>query len=437
VDSPTTRNSSYVSALAIAAGLILIGGWLARPRDIPQSPPPLPSETEIQQLAKRTERRSLKDMTNYFAGVAQNVAASIGRIRTASVSGIAWDDQRIITGPIQRGPVAAALTVASASGDAPMRPTMWGPNLPMMALARPDVGSAPDGAAPRSMNPAHRAEFLPHPGDWIVAVWRTDTDPVFAAGTFSQMASAMCSVVSVQEIVSTISLTNTMIGGGLFDIDSNLLAVILPCGDRRIAAVATASIVGMLQREDSAEQRLLGQYGFAAGPLSPDEEKHFKRTDGLLVREVWIGFPGDVAGLRPGDIITESNGRSVTTLNDLRTLDTPADAASNLTVHRRSQPVNIVFATGLESASPEDAGTGVTWDAPPRTYTIGSVRTGSRAARAGLESGDRLVRVDGVEPRNMDQIKRLFAAATSSVKWLEVYRDGRLLGMVMAEGNRH
>ena len=61
------------------------------------------------------------------------------------------------------------------------------------------------------------------------------------------------------------------------------------------------------------------------GPLSLEEQDYFKSGDGLLVREVWTDFGGDVAGLRPGDIVLTINGQAVTSLADL---SAPAASAS-------------------------------------------------------------------------------------------------------------
>ena len=162
------------------------------------------------------------------------------------------------------------------------------------------------------MTPAHRAATVPGAGDWIVAVWRTDTAPAFAAGNFRQPTSLRCYDTPVQEMVSSLSFTRMMVGGGLFDLDGDLLAVILPCREH-IAAIAVASIQSMLERADTIEQRLLGRYGLELGPLSEEERRYFKTTNGLLVREVWTGYIGDAAGFRPGDIVTGLSGQAVIT----------------------------------------------------------------------------------------------------------------------------
>ena len=123
-----------------------------------------------------------------------------------------------------------------------------------------------------------------------------------------------------------------MLGGGLFDLEGNLLGVIVECRGQ-LKVVAAAGVESIIAR-DTAEQRLLGTYGVMVGPLSLEEQAYFKTGDGVLVREVWTDFGGDLAGLRPGDIIRTVNGQAVTSSADLVV---PAASAS---------PVNLVVRRG-------------------------------------------------------------------------------------------
>jgi hypothetical protein len=77
VDLPPAQSRKYIAILALIACLILGGGWLLRPREIPNSPAPLPSERELALLARRAERRSLDGMATYFAVTAGDVESSI------------------------------------------------------------------------------------------------------------------------------------------------------------------------------------------------------------------------------------------------------------------------------------------------------------------------------------------------------------------------
>ena len=82
--------------LAIVAALILVGGVFGRPSDVSDAPPTVPSDTELEQLARRAERRALEGMTRYFEGVGREAASSLVLLRGAGVTGIAWDERRAL-----------------------------------------------------------------------------------------------------------------------------------------------------------------------------------------------------------------------------------------------------------------------------------------------------------------------------------------------------
>jgi membrane-associated protease RseP (regulator of RpoE activity) len=71
----------------------------------------------------------------------------------------------------------------------------------------------------------------------------------------------------------------------------------------------------------------------------------------------------------------------------------------------------------------------VKWESLPRTFTIDAVRPGSREQRAGLQPGDQLLRLDQVEPRTLDQVKRRLRAPTPVLA--EIARGRRRLAMLV------
>ncbi len=417
------RNSRYVGLLALASCLILIGGWLARPRDRSTNPAPVPSETELEQLARRTERRSLDSMAKYFAGVARDVDASVARVNRLGVSGIVWDEWRVVTPPLPRGPGSRAVSVAAATGEVEAQPTVWGPNLPLAAVAL---------TRKAALTPARRATSLPQSGEWLVAVWRTGTAPAFAAGNFRQTASTECGSTPVDEVVSSLVFVEPMVGGGVFNIDGHLVGMILPC-DGRLIAIATASIHSVLVGADAIDQRVLRDYGLGLGPLSAEEKNYFKATDGLLVRDIWTGGAGDGAGLRTGDVVTAVNGLEVLEANDLRAMTTPSDGPLELTILRGSKRMTIALsATGVETVPGTGSpGAGLIMESSPKSYRIASVRPAGSAARAGVQSGDRLIRIDHAEPRSLDQVNRLVGGDQRPPMWLEVERGARRFGVLV------
>jgi len=424
VEQSIARSPKYIAILALVSSVILIVGWFARPREIPQSPPTLPSENDLMQLARRAERRSLDGMTTYFATTADQVQASLVRLPELAASGVAWDSGVILTSPLPPR-AARQYTVAWSSGPDVAQPAVWGPRLPLAALT---VAAFPPG-----VSPARRADAPPAPGSWVLAIWHNDEARAFAAGTYLQSVPVTCGLARVEERVSSLALHPMMAGGELFDIDGGLLAIILPCGGR-MAAISTTSIASTLAGADTLEQRMLARYGLVVGAIADDERPSFKATGGVLVREVWTGYLGDEAGLMPGDVIEELNGEAVASPDSLQPLTGPsAGKPFALTMRRGSKALVVTLPAGGEATPGAEAvpGAGLVLQSPPRGYTIDSVAPGSRAASAGIEPGDRLVRIDRAEPRNRAEIERVFADRATPPVLLEIERGGRRVAILL------
>jgi serine protease DegQ len=424
MDAAHLRRPRYVATLSVIASLILIVGWLVRPRAIPQSPPSVPSEIELDQLARRAERRSLEGMSTYFARIARDVDPFLVYIPATNTTGIAWDETHIVAGPLAPAVQADRIYVKTPAAGFEAAPTISGPNLPLAVFeVTGDV---------RRLNVARRAAALPEAGQWIVALWRSNDAPAFAATNFRQSAATTCGLAPAREVVSNLSLTRLMLGGGLFNIDGELLAVILSCDDH-IAAIHTSSVAELLNRADTLEQRLLARYGVAFGRLSEDERRYFKDGDGMLVREVWNGSVGDAAGLWPGDLVTSVNGQPLAGLEGLQAAAVSPAAPLQLRAARGTRTVTLTLGADARPAAivPEQRDVGLIMAPSSATYRIDAVVPDSRAARAGLRPGDRLVRIDRMAPRSAEQVRRILRARAAAPMLLEVARDARRIAIVL------
>ena len=399
VTERTRRNQAYVIGLGAISGAILLFGALLRPQpDAATSAAPPPSETDPLRLARLSQRRTLENMTSYFSSIADQAATSLEYLTDRRTSAVAWSPDLLIS-----------------TGRA--RTTMPGPILPLV-MTNPSDGS--------TRTSANRAASEPGSGDWVVAVWRSPSSHAFAPGTYLESIEVTCDRTQARELRSTVTLTTTMAGGGLFNVDGQLLAVVLRC-DERVAAIDTDSVMTMLEYARSTEGRLLAAFGFRGSPLSLDEAAHFKLTGGVLVREVWEGSQAAFADLRPGDVIA---------VEDIDRLIAPVAAGQEMLLAKRgSREAKVALSRNSSDTGPSQEGAastlGLVWERPNVGFPIESVVPGSAADKAGVRGGDVLLRINHVEPKDLAQVRRLLAGRGSKTAFIELARDGRRVGMLV------
>jgi membrane-associated protease RseP (regulator of RpoE activity) len=412
------RNTRYVLVLATVACLILVTGWLARPRQR-QTPAPVPSDTELQELARRTQRRSLENTTAFFANLAANVRSSLSSVDPTGLTGVVWDKTRVVTGPL---PVGQTPAVATTSAETRVVLTARSRRVPVTVLeAEHGFGGA---------NAVRRATMGPQVGDPTVAVWLANKTAVFAPGSFLQSTQTTCGPAAVKEMVSTVSLSRDMVGGGLFDLDAAFLAMILPC-DGRVVAVDAASIEPMIARASTIQEQVLTRYGLLVDPLTQADRRYFQDRDGLLVREVWE--PGGAsAAVRAGDIVVSLDGNPVASFDELRPLTAATDRAFELGVQRGANAITVTIGGGStrDSGAAQETSIGFQFEAVTPGFRIDAVSPDGRMARAGIQAGDRLLRLNGAEPTTVQRAERTIAAAQKPLL-LEVERDRRRIAIVV------
>jgi S1-C subfamily serine protease len=417
-------NLKYVATLTLAAVLILTVGWFIRPRNEAAAPAERPSEGELARLARLAERRSLENMTAYFAGVAEDVDSSVVRTPTGDATGLVWNGTTIVTA-YPKHPGSGDVMPGATAGGPPSDAADWGPHVPVTAMRRPDTALA--------LSPVHRRTTAVEPGDWVVAVWRTREGRAFAMGTALQTARLTCGTISTEEVLCSLPLSETMTGGGLFDAAGSLVGVIASCGDR-VRAITPGGVDAMLARAATAEQQLLIRFGLVAGALDPDERAYFEPAEGVLVREVWTGSPSDAAGLEPGDLILSLDGTPLAAPDRLAPLAASERMPATLGIRRGRRPLTISVPASGAASDPKTGPAptvGLLWEPPARGFPVETVVPGSAAARAGITSGDRIVRVDGAAPRSQEQAERLLAAYQSRPVFVTIERGRRRLGVVL------
>ena len=416
----------YVATLAVVAGgILLVGYWLRPTQPTTDEQIPAPSQTELSRLTQITQRRSLDDMTDYFSTVADDVQASVVGLPSLELSGVMWAPGVALTARTEpRFPLAT--TVSTPGGVIGVASDVFGPQIPIATVQMSDM----QGLAP----PRQRSAAVLSPGSWMLAVWRRQRAVSFVPAHFLGTAIVQCGDQAVDELRSNVAWSRDMAGGGLFDLDSNLIGIILPCSDR-FAAVAVEGISTMLQEGSSAIGRVLGRYGVLFDSLTEDEQVYFGRGGGVVIREVWTGYPADAAGLKPGDILIAINAEPIGAPEQLDPLGDAVDVDTlDVAVLRGEEMIPVVLSTDASLlAAPDelDVQPGIVWEPGPVGHLIDSVIPDSPADLAGIRAGDRLVRIDSQEPVDLAQAVETLAPDREESVFLEIDRAGRRWGVLL------
>lgn len=414
-----------VTLAAVAAGILVVGGLLRPGPATTDEPRPGPSQAELGRLARLSQRRSIDAMAEYFAAVADDVEVSVVGLPGLGRSGIVWEPDLVVTGRTERRFPDAAI-LSTPAGDVGVASVTAGPDLPVAALRMSPV----EGLSP----PRPRAAAGLGRGEWALAVWRRGRQVHFTPAHFLGAAPVRCGGRLVDELLSSVTWTREMAGGGVFDLDGGLMAVVIPCADR-FAAVVVDGIAALLRDGQSIAGRLAARYGLRLEPMTEAEQDYFGRRPRLLVREVWTGRPADAAGVAPGDVLLAVNAAPVT---DVAQLEPIAGAAANvafvLTVDRGGDVVNVPMpaaSAAADSPASRPAAAGLVWAPPPAGLAVDAVAPGSRAAAAGIRPGDRLLRIDGAEVADADEARGLLSSERAAPAFVELERAGRRLGLLL------
>jgi regulator of sigma E protease len=138
------------------------------------------------------------------------------------------------------------------------------------------------------------------------------------------------------------------------------------------------------------------------------------------VLRVVPGMPADGAGIRPGDVVTEVDGRPVRSLEEMQwALVGKAGQRIQVVVQRDGRPVKLVVTPSGEGASRNRGLIGI---APNRAPPVVAVRSGGAAERAGVQMLDRVLSVNGRPVADLPALEREIAGTTGPELTLEVAR---------------
>lgn len=406
----------------------MLVGTLMRPaKPVEQDAAP-PSRVEMMRLERLTQRRSLDQTADFFAALASQVSPSLVRLDVLGRSGVVWDAGRVVStnrpGDQRTSGKVTARTWQAQSTKLTI--AFSPPHLPVSVL-RADADA-------ELVEPVHVPTRLLDFGGWAMAAWRSSLgDMARAPGFLLGSRKRMCREAEVDQVLVDFEVTPEMAGGGLFDLDGRLLAVMVNCDDG-IAAVVADSVEKLLAHAVTLEGQMLARYGLRLAPLNDVEQRYFAADSGVLVREVWEGYLGDRAGLEPGDLIVSVDGAAVESPGDAQELVLPAARVlHDVGVRRGRRTLDIELPAQSAVAPPraEEGHTGALLAPGPQGFPIGMVMEGSAAFRAGIRAGDRLLRVGQTRIRTEAQARRALENGSGKPRYVVLARGAKRWGTVL------
>jgi serine protease Do len=305
-------------------------------------------------------------------------------------------------------------------------------------------------------------------GEWVMAAGSPfGLRQTVSAGIVSAVGRGNMGITDYEDFIQTDAAVNPGNSGGpLVDLEGRVVgintAIASPSGGNNgvgFAVPISMARTVMFQLLKTGKV-VRGYLGVAIGDLSPELARSFdyQRQGGVLVQDVSADGPGARAGLKPGDIIVELDGKPLPDAATFRNAiaDTPPGTSTTLVVWRDGKRQTLQAKLGELPSSEKEARGGsrdehARWGIRMSNITpelqqrlelntakgavIVAVEPNSAAGEAGLLPGDVIMAVghSPVDDAAAAQSLLKKAAASDKPVRLRVLRDGQ--GMFVALPN--
>lgn len=381
---------AYAILLAVIAAAILVGGFLLKPAPRKSEAATGPELTTIQQEVSRlreiAQRNTLRSTGTRFNAAANDAARHAVLLLPAKRPAWMIDGEGTLMSA-EAEDLRGSLQATQGGSTAAVVPEFWGAGL-HFATARP-----------QSKLPASPATSIPlgqiSPGAWILLVSLNESgEVVFSPGNYGGQSTEVCGSKIYPVLLSNIPLNKNSVGAGIFDFDGNMLAMVIRC-DQDFVEVPLDTLRSFAS-ESQPELAML-QLGFRATPIDERWRPLLNASKGLVVTDVWQGWPAAEAGVNPGDILGKIKGLPVENIDQVASLLKTGDAKVDLDLRRGGALLHVQLVR---------RGSGVEVQAEPTGLVLKQVLAGTGFAQAGFRSGDRILAVNGrkATPANIDRI---------------------------------
>ena len=297
-------------------------------------------------------------------------------------------------------------------------------------------------------------------GDWVVAVGSPyGLEQTVTAGIVSAMGRSrvLDSRDGYENFIQTDAAINRGNSGGpLVNLQGKIVGLNTAIysssgGNTGVGfAVPSSIIASVLPSLKAGKPVVRGQLGVMIQDLDADLAQQFslKQTTGVVVGQVNKGSAADKAGVQPGDVVTEFNGKRVEDVNELRNrvAATAPGTKATLTVVRKGKNVELSITVGTATETAAAAGgteeegsvsslgmsvTSLTKELEHKLdykgekgVVVAEVDENSVAYRRGVREGDLIVEVNRQPVTTPGEFEKAIKGSPNNVLMLVKNKDG-------------
>lgn len=281
-------------------------------------------------------------------------------------------------------------------------------------------------------------------GDFAVAIGNPfGLGQTVTSGIISALGRTGLNIENIENFIQTDAAINSgNSGGALVNLRGELIgintAILGPNGGNigigfAIPSNMVKTVAAQLEKYGEIRR---GQLGITGTELSPDLAKSFgyEANSGAFVNEVLKGGAAEKAGIKPGDIITSINGKSISSFGELRAKIATIGAGSEveLGVFRNGKTITVkAKLSEAQELSSSDSGAlseafeGATFtNADGSGVEVTNVEKRSPAYSIGLREGDIITAVNRNEVKNIDDLRKYVREADGRIGALRIQRGG-------------
>lgn len=292
-------------------------------------------------------------------------------------------------------------------------------------------------------------------GDFVVAIGNPfGLGQTVTTGVVSALGRTGLGIEGYENFIQTdASINPGNSGGALVNLRGELVgintAILAPAGGNVGIGFAIPTNMAKVSIEQILKHGSVkrGQLGIVIQDLTPELADAFsiKSTIGVLVSEVQSGSAAEEAGIQAGDVVTEVNGKKMTSAAQLRNeigLRRIGEEVE-VTVLREGKEKNIDVEIGGRSeeqsktASSDAAkihkfleGASLRNNKGDRGVIVDALEFGSPASRSGLREGDIIIGANRRDVRNLDELKTA-ASRSENLLLLRIQRGNAALYLVI------